>query len=131
LPDHLFVNWFSDSKEAADVSVDYFIPGTVGRSSKVIATIDGRIVYQNVDTAPLLNNLARQFFQTKPIGDGNFEAQRSALKGFDFRNDFRGQIVAAVVIKGDVGAFACEDFAERSANSARSSGYECALPFQQ
>ncbi len=46
------------------------------------------------------------------------------------QSDF-GQIVARVVIEGNISALAREDFAERCADAARAAADESSLPFQQ
>ena len=59
LPDHLFVDRFGYCEETADVCINHFVPGAVGGGSEIIAAIDRRVVDQNIDAAPLLDDLAR------------------------------------------------------------------------
>ncbi len=65
LPDHLLVNRLGDGEKTVDIRVDHFVPRAVGRSGKVIAAIDGSVIDQNIDAAPLLHQFARQAFSSR------------------------------------------------------------------
>jgi hypothetical protein len=52
LPDHLFIDWFCDREKAAYVRIDDLVPGPIRGGREVIATIDGRVVNQDVNSLP-------------------------------------------------------------------------------
>ena len=131
LPDHLFVDRFGDGKETTDVGVNHFVPGAIGRGREVVAAIDGRVVDENVDAAPLLDQFACHLLHAKTIDNRNFGAERSSSVSLNLLNRLGGEIVTGVVTESDVGTFASKHLANCRTDAARSTGYERALSFKQ
>src|SRR5258706_4942029 len=106
------------------------MPCAISRSSEIIAAIDGRVVYQNVDAAPLSDEFARQMLHAETIGHRDFERMGAAPVRFDLLAHFVGQIVARTVIERHVGALAREHIAKRRADSPRATGDKRPLSFE-
>src|SRR6185369_9728909 len=131
LPDHLFVDRLRYGKEAIDVRVDHFVPGAVGGGGEVVAAIDGRIVDEDVNPAPLLDQLARQFLHAHAIDNRDLGIERLAAVALDLFARRGSQIVTRVVTERDICAFARKDFANGRTDATRSAGYERALSLKQ
>ena len=131
MANHLLVNRLCHSEETTHVGIDYLVPCPISCGREIIAAVDGRIVNQNVDPAPLLHNFSSHSFQAQSIRDRNFETNRTPLMSFDFRDGCRSEIVSTVEVESDIGAFPRKNFADSCANAAGSSGYERALTFEQ
>ena len=65
LPDHLLVYRLRYGEQTVDVCVDHFVPRAIGGSSEVVATVDGGVVDENVDPAPLFDELSRHFLHAR------------------------------------------------------------------
>ena len=132
LPDHLFVDRLGDGKQTVDVGVNHFVPGAIGRGGEVVAAIDGRVVDEDVDAAPLLDQFARQSSScpTRSITETlALNARRPCA--FDLLTHLGGEVVARVVAESHIGAFARKNLANCRTNATRSAGYERALSFKQ
>jgi hypothetical protein len=131
LANHLFVDRLRHGEEAADVCVDHFVPRAVGGRRKIIAPVDRRVVDENIDAAPFLDELARQTLHPEPIRHGDFEAVGAAAVRLDLLRYFFGEVFARVIAEGHVRALAGEDLAHRRADAARAPGDKGSFPFQQ
>ena len=67
--DHLSIDRLRHGKQTVDIRVNDLVPGTVSGSCEVVAAVDRRIVDENVDAAPLLDELAREFFHPDAVDD--------------------------------------------------------------
>src|SRR6185436_1033799 len=131
LPDHLLVDRFCDREEATDVGIDHLVPRAISSSSKVIAAVDGRVIHENIDPAPLLHDLTRDSFQSEPVSNRNFETEGASAVSLNLGPNGLSEIVATVIVENYVCAFPRENLANRGANPAGSSAYERALSFKQ
>src|SRR5205085_8877140 len=119
LADHLLVDRFGDGEEAVDVRVYHFIPRAVGCGRKIIAAIDRSVVDEYVNTAPLINELARDALHADAIRHGDFESVSASPVRCDLLRDFGSQVVALVVAESHVRALTREDLAHGCADAAR------------
>src|SRR5262249_21350604 len=108
-----------------------FVPRAIGGGGEVIAAIDGGVVNEDVDPAPLLDQFARQFLHADAIDDGNFGIERLTAVGLDFLTHVGSKIFTRVVAERHVGALTRKDFANRRTDATRSAGYERALSLKQ
>ena len=131
LPDHLFVDRLRHGKQTVNIRVNHFVPCAIGRGGEVVAAIDGRVIDENVDAAPLLDHLAGQFLHAHAIDHRDFGIERLASVGLNLLTHFGGEIFTRVVTEGDIGALACEYFADCRTDATRSTGYERALSLKQ
>ena len=131
MPDHLFVNRLRHCKQTVNIRVNHFVPRAIGSRGEVVAAIDGRIIDEDIDAAPFLDQLARQFFHPHAIDNGDFGIERLASVGLNLLTHFGGEIFTRVVTEGDIGALACEYFADCRTDATRSTGYERALSLKQ
>ena len=76
-----------------------------------------RRLYFNTTKKTIQKDLARAVELLKSMANED-ERQRAAAHRFDLGDCGLGAVVADVVIKRDVGAFAGKDFAERTPNAA-------------
>src|SRR5215831_17922490 len=93
LSNHLLVNRLGDGKQTAYVRVDYFVPGTVGGRRKVVAAINRRVVHQNVEAAPVMDELASQVLHAVTIGYGDFESSSPTTQRFNLLTHSSRQVV--------------------------------------
>src|ERR1044071_1188707 len=131
LPNHLFINRLGDGEEAVDVGVDDRVPGAVGGGGEVVAAVDGGVVDEDVQAAPLLHEFPRHVLEADAVCDGDFEGVGAAAVRLDLGPGLFGQVFARVVVEGHVGALAREDLADGGAEAARAPRHERTLPFQK
>src|SRR5205085_6571279 len=131
LSNHLLVDGLRDGEEAVYVRVYYLVPGAVGRGGEVVAAVDCGVVDEYVNAAPLAHEFTRHVLEADAVGDGDFEGARAAAVRLHFTFRLLGEIVARVVVEGDIRALAREDLAERRADAARPAGDEGTLPFKK
>ena len=128
--DHLFVKRLCDGKEAVDVRVDHPVPALVGRRRKIVGLVDRRVVDQNIDRAPRVQDLAGDVLHPEAVGDRTLKARARRPWASIFAFNLLGQIVARMVIECDVGTFAGEDLADRRSDAARAAGNERTFSFK-
>ena len=131
LANHLLVNRFGNREETVDVRVNHFVPRAIRGGGEVVAAIDRRVVDENVDAAPLLNQFARHLFHADAIDDRDFRIKRAVAVSFDLAAHFAGEIVACVVTESDVGALARKNIAHGRTDATRSTGNERAFSLKQ
>src|SRR5262245_41476119 len=124
LPDHLFVDRLGNGKQTVNIRVNHFIPRAVRGGGEVVAAIDGGVVDENIDTAPLFDELAREFLHAHAVDHGHFRVERLTAVGFDLLTHFGGEVITRVVAKRHIGAFTRKNLANRRTYTARSTGYE-------
>src|SRR5262245_30538499 len=100
--------------------MNHLVPGTISRRSEVVATIDRRVVHQNVNATPELNYFSGQFLHPDPIGYRDLERQGTPAVGFDLLTGFQGKIFAAVVVEGHISPLARKNLTNCSTDSSRS-----------
>ena len=110
---------------------DHHVPRAVGRGGEVVAAVDGGVVDEDVEPAPLLYEFPRHVLEGDTVGDRDFEGVRAAAVRLDLGLRLLGQLVARVVVEGDVRALACEDLADSGAEAPRPAGDERTFPFKQ
>src|SRR5215213_932023 len=111
--------------------MNHFVPRPISGGSEVVAAVDCGIVDENIDAAPLLDQLAREFLHSHAIDDRDFGIERLAAVRLDLLTHVGGKIVTRVVAERHVGALTREDFAHRRTDATRSAGYERALSLKQ
>src|ERR1043165_2211630 len=131
LADHLLVDGLGDGEEAVDVGVDDIVPSAVGRGGEVVAAVDGGVVDEDVDAAPLSDQLARHVLEADAVGDGDFVGVRAPSVPFDLLLRLLGEVIARVEVEGHVRALAREKLADGRADAARPARDERALPFEK
>src|SRR3989442_14637061 len=131
LPDHFFVDRFSDSEQAVDICMNHFVPGAVRGGGKVITAVDCRVINQDINAAPFLNKFACQMLHAKAIGYRYFERERAPAVGLDLAAHFFGQVVPGPIVESYVGAFARKHFTDCSADTTRSARNEGPLILKQ
>src|SRR4030095_8462564 len=128
---HLFVDRLCDGEETVDVCVDHFIPCSVSGRSEVVAAIDGGIVHENIDSAPFLNEFARDLLHPNPINNRHLGVKSLATESFDLLAHLRRQIITRTIVERHISTLTCEDLAECRTDSTRSTSDERSLSFQQ
>ncbi len=72
-----------------------------------------------------------KLFHPDTIYDRDFGVECSSAVCLNLCADLRREIVATVIVEGDIRAFAREYFADRRTDTARSAGYKRAFSFKQ
>jgi hypothetical protein len=113
LADHLFVDWFGYGEETVNIGMNHFIPGAVRSSGKVVSAVNGRVIYQDIYPAPLLDQLPRDTLHTEAISNGNHRAKSPPAEAFDFPRYLFGKIDTLIKVECHVSTFASKNLAKR------------------
>lgn len=131
LSDHLLVDWFGDGKQAVNIRMDYFIPGSICSRGKVIAPVYRGVVYKNIESTPLLHDLSRHPLHSNAIGYGYFESQRASTKRLDAIEGLAGEVISRAIVECNVTPLASKYLADGGANTTRSPSNERTFSFKQ
>src|SRR5881275_487308 len=131
LANHLLVDRFGNREKTVHIRVNHFIPGAVGGRGEVVTAINGGVVDEDVDAAPLLHQFAGHFFHADAVDDGDLRVEGTVSVSFNFAVHLSGEVVTTVVAESHVGAFAGKDLADGRTNAARSTGDKRAFSLKQ